>query len=241
MNNIIPAVDKSVQLLLTLAQHPCTQSTLSQTLHISMSTCYRILMTLQHHHWVKKAPGGIYSLSHGIFPLVESFPQDLALLDRAERQVSHLSEKHQIACKLSIRSGIHQLTRFRAEPSGPVALTGQVHSTFPLIEGSVGAALLSQESPDDIQELIEQCSEDIPEKQNPALLSAALSEVRARGTVLNLRPNRWHIAACSIPLHNQSGEVVAALTIIGMAEDFVGGKRKQWDKILKKAAARCEA
>jgi DNA-binding IclR family transcriptional regulator len=74
---------------------------------------------------------------------------------------------------------------------------------------------------------------DIPEKRDPELLEEAIREARRRGTVLNIRPNRWNIAALSIPVFGSSGAVLAAVTVIGTTEDFSGSKRDKWEKILK--------
>ena len=238
MNNIIPAVDKTILLLQVLAGRDATQSELSRELGITMSSAYRILMTLQHHNWVRKKSGASYALSEGILPLLQGVAEDMSVLERACRQVTSIAENRNMACKLSIRRGGEQLTYFRAEPPGPVSLTGQSGSTFPLIEGSVGAALLSGEPPEKVEEAIAECPADIPEKQNPELLRAGIREVQERGCVLNLRRNRWNIAAFSIPLHDCVGRVVAAL--IGNQEDFTGKERRRWEKILKDAARECE-
>ncbi|MBO4646587.1 MAG: helix-turn-helix domain-containing protein [Lentisphaeria bacterium] len=234
MNNTIPAVDKSVQLLLALAEREMTQAELSAELGIAMSTAYRILMTLQAHCWVRKHPGGVYSLAEGLLGLTHGLSQEIALIEKAGAKVAEIAEKYQIACKISVRKDDRQLTCFRAEPPGPVALTGQSGSTFPLIEGSVGAALLAEESEATLASLVRTCEADIPEKRDPKLLYAAVREVRERGTVLNLRKNRWNIAAFSIPVHSPGGRVIAALTLIGSAEDFSGEKqRRRWEKIMK--------
>ena len=240
MNNIIPTVDKTILLLQVLAGRDATQSELSRELGITMSSAYRILMTLQHHNWVRKKSGASYALSEGILPLLHGVAEDMSVLERACRQVTSIAENRNMACKLSIRRGGEQLTYFRAEPPGPVSLTGQSGSTFPLIEGSVGAALLSGEPPEKVEEAIAECPADIPEKQNPELLRAGIREVQERGCVLNLRRNRWNIAAFSIPLHDCVGRVVAALTLIGNQEDFTGKERRRWEKILKDAARECE-
>ena len=233
MNNQIPAVDKAVQLLLLLSEREATQAELSRALGISMSTCYRILMTLQEHRWVVKKSGAVYLLGAGLLPLTRGMTRELSLLERMTEKVSEISSRHQIACKLSVRKEDKQLTYFRAEPPGPVALTGQAGSTFPIIEGSVGAALLCDASADEIAALVESCSDDIPEKTNPQLLRDAIMEVRESGTVLNNRKNRWNIAALSIPVCDATGKVIAALTVIGSTDDFTPSNRKQWDSILK--------
>ena len=232
MNNKIPAVEKTIQLLLVLSEKNATQAELSRSLKISMSTTYRILMTLLKHRWVSKSEDGVYTLSNGLLPLTLKLSNEVNLLEKACEKVREISDKYQIACKLSVRKEDLQLTYFRAEPSGPVALTGQVGSTFPLIEGSVGAALLADETDETIQELLDHCDADIPEKLNPELLYDAIREVRENGFALNLRKNRWNIAACSTPLQDQQGKIIGAITLVGTQDDFSGKNRKKWFTIL---------
>ena len=232
MNNKIPAVEKTVQMLLALSESDATQAKLCASLGISQSTAYRILMTLQEHRWVVKKTGAAYSLGDGLLPLTRGIASELSLLERMTEKVSEISSRHQIACKLSVRKEDKQLTYFRAEPPGPVALTGQAGSTFPIIEGSVGAALLCDASADEIAALVESCGDDIPERSRPELLHDAIAEIRECGTALNDRKNRWNIAALSIPVRDSAGKVIAALTLIGSTDDFTPPKRLHWNKIL---------
>ena len=237
--NKIPAVDKTIQLLTVLSEKNYSQAELSAKLNISMSTAYRILMTLQAHRWVRKKAGGIYTLAEGLLPLTRGISEDVAILEKIAEKLPGLSEKYQIACKLSVRREEEQLTVCRAEPPGPVALTGQSGSTFPLIEGSVGAALLADTSEKELRQLIRTCPADIPEKQEPQLLSDAVSEVRRQGFALNARPNRWNIAALSIPVRNSSGNIIAALTLVGCKEDFTEEKNNQWKEMLNDTMYNC--
>ncbi len=240
MNNKIPAVEKAVQMLLALSERDATQAELCAALGISQSTAYRILMTLQEHRWVAKRSGAAYSLGEGLLPLTRGIARELSLLERMTEKVSEISRRHQIACKLSVRKEDQQLTYFRAEPPGPVALTGQAGSTFPIIEGSVGAALLCDASADELAALVESCGDDIPERSRPELLHDAIAEIRECGTALNDRKNRWNIAALSTPVRDSAGKVIAALTLIGSIDDFTPNRRRKWNKILKEATANAE-
>ena len=239
MNNTIPAVDKTVRFLLALSERPHTQAELSEKLGTAMSTAYRILTTLQAHDWVRKE-GAVYSLSGGLVPLIGSCDSEMELLERAKKQADMISERYGIACKLSIRQGNQQKTFHRVEPPGPVALTGIVGSLFPIFEGSVGAALLADESEEVIRELIETSPVKLPETADPELVFDRIREIRARGTVLNSSKNRWGIVAMSIPLRDRRGRVSAALTLIGARPDFAGKRRTGWDTVLKKAAHEIE-
>lgn len=240
MNNKIPAVDKTIQMLEMLSEGSCTQGELSRSLKISMSTAYRILQTLLARNWVDKDDAGVYTLSTGLLPLCKAFDSDFEIIKRARQKVDEICSRYRIACKLSLRRGNEQLTDYRAEPPGPVALTGRSGSSFPLIEGSVGAALLADGSDEHIKALVEDCPVLIPEKEDPELLFQAIREVRQKGGVLNKRMNRWHIAAFSVPLRDRSGRIFAALTLIGRADDFADPKDQKWREILLAAASECE-
>ncbi len=241
MNNTIPAVEKTVHLMQSLARKRSSQAELSRQLNIAMSTTYRILSTLRKHDWVRKSETGEYSLSGGLMPLLNHFRSELARLDHAKGVVTRISSKYRIACKLSIRRDDEQLTLFRAEPPGPIALTGQPGSTFPLIEGSVGAALLCAEPEEVLQALVAECAADIPEKRDPSLLYDGIREIRRTGYALNLRRNRWNIAAMSMPVFGEDkGSVVAALTLIGNTEEFEGAKAGKFAAILRDAIEECQ-
>ena len=241
MNNGIPAVDKSVQILEMLSEAPASQGELSKALGISMSTAYRILQTLACRDWVKKDDRGTYFLASGVLTLFKPFDRDLEILKRARHKVDELCCLCHTACKLSLRRGNLQITEYRAEPEGPVTLTGVPGSTFPLAEGSVGAALLADDSDENILSCLAGCSAPIPEKKDPELLKSAVAEVRRNNCVLNMSKNRWNIAALSVPLRNSSGRIFAALTLIGSAGDFAGNRRKKYEELLKKAVLECES
>ncbi len=235
MNNKIPAVEKTLLLLQALSRKKYSQAELSRELKITMSTTYRILSTLRGHDWIRKDEEGNYALSSGLLPLLTCFRAEMERLEHAKKIVSRFSREYQIACKLSIRRDHEQLTFFRAEPPGPVALTGQTGSTFPLIEGSVGAALLCTETEETIRNLVKECKADIPERKDPKLLLRGIAEIREKGYVLNLRKNRWNIAAMSVPLYGEDGRTVeAALSVIGSAEDFAGSKAEKLADALRK-------
>lgn len=242
MNNKIPSVEKTLLLLQSLFREKSSQAELSRELKIAMSTTYRILNTLRKHDWVRKDESGNYALSNGLLLLLTRSRTEMEWLEHAKKIVSHFSREQRMACKLSIRRNHEQLTLFRAEPPGPVALTGQTGSTFPLIEGSVGAALLCTETDETLRNLVKECDADIPEKKEPKLLFKGIEEIREKGYALNLRKNRWNIAAMSIPLYGEGGNSVdAALTVIGSVEDFAGSKTEKLAGILLKAIDECNS
>ena len=241
MKNTIPAVEKAMATLMQLAsaRDGAPQTHLQQHTMTTASTAYRILQTFMKHDWVRKRQDGHYELSHGLLPLLLTFRQRLERVDHAQSILDRLAAKNDIACKFSIRQDNEQLTLLRAEPNAPIALTGHRGSRFPLIEGTVGAALLCREDDERIADLIHDCPTVIAEKEQPDLVFNAVREVRRRGYTVNIRKNRWNIAAMSSPTSNADGTVIAALTILGLEADFQGSKRQALARRLLHAATEC--
>ena len=242
MNNIIPAVEHTIAVLeyLSNAGDGASQSELCKSLQISMSSTYRILQTLLLHRWVRKDSSGRYRIDHGLLPLAHCCYRNMQIFEHAQNIINRITAQYNVACKISLRRGNEQTTIMRSELPGPFSLTGKVGASFPVVEGSVGAALLYREENSDILALLEQCKEDIPEKQTPELLINSVMEVRNKGVVFNLRKNRWNIAAGSIPLHDRERRVVAALTVVGNLEEFSNEKLPLLTDAMRHAAQECE-
>ncbi len=219
----VPAVEKAVLILETLARSGTgmTHSALAAECGVTPSTCYRILCTLMLSGWLEKRKDGTFHLSGGLLPL------SLRVCSRAGENWDHVQQildelagRTLLACKLSVRKHDLQQVVARAESPGPFSISGKTGAEFPLPEGSVGAALLADSTQEERSELLERITVDIPEKSDPALLEESVSVLQSRGYVLNTTRNRWRIAALSVPLRNFAGNIVAALTLLGLPENF---------------------
>lgn len=228
MNNdhIIPAVEKAVLLLgrLGKSKRGATQAELAKELEITPSTCYRIIQTLLRHDWIAKLPGNRYDLSGGMLSAAMKLAGRASRFEAAQPLLEALSAKIGLSCKLSIRQGAEQMTILRAESPRPMAVSGKVGSRFPLVEGSVGAALLRADAEADILALAAECREDVPERQRPELTLRRIAEIKAKGFCLNSGASRWKVAAMSVPVMEVDGQVAAALTLLGFDDDFPADK-----------------
>ena len=218
MKNTIPAVDKTLHVLELLSTGALGQTELAKRTGASTSTCYRILQTLLSRRWVIRDESGRYALSTVFFMMSKRSP--LAMFEGLEPLMVEVSQKSGLACKISVRQGGEQVTILRVDSPLGVGFSFSVGARFPLIEGTVGAALLSKETDETLELLRQRCHSDIVEVREPGLLERRVATVRKDGYVLSERETRWKINAISAPLHGEGGLVVAALTLIGNAKDF---------------------
>jgi len=241
--NMVPAVDKALSIIeyMCSMERPVTQAEICKGVDVSATTGYRIVQSLMKHNWIRKNRSNTYSLSIGMISVLMRSQKNGFLFDAAQTVLDELAEETKLTCKLSIRQWNEQVAVLRADSPEPFAVGGKNGIRFPVIEGSVGAALLAGESDEDIRALVEETSADIAEKRDPLLLSGRIAEVREKGWIFNRGNSRWRVDALSMPLRDPSGSVVAALTLLGIQDDFTGDNLPERVAALKRAAGKIES
>lgn len=224
-HHTIPAVDKTVAILTRLGESPegMTQAELAAELGVMPSTCYRILQTLLARDWVRKQSGGRYDLALPMRHVTRKLDNRADRFRLLQPELDELARRSGLACKLSVREGDRQWALLRAESPRPVAVSGRVGATFPVAEGSVGAALLARASETERERLARLCAAELDAPETAALLEAGVAAIHQQGFCFNRGRNRWKIDALSAPVEiEENGEiaVVAALTLLGHDEDF---------------------
>ena len=144
-----------------------------------------------------------------------------------------------LCAKLSVRQGRDQVPILRAESPRSVAVSSRLGVRFPVIEGSVGAALLFKTPDAEIAALAAECSEPVMEKNHPEIVTARIDALRLRGFCFNAGVNRWKIDAMSVPVLDGEKQVAAALTLLGSEEDFRERALPGLGAALRKAAKEC--
>lgn len=241
--NTVPAVDKALAIVefMCTQEHPVTQTEICKGVDVTATTGYRIVQSLMMHNWIRKNRNNTYSLSIGMVSVLMHSRKNGFLFDAAQSILDRLAEETKLTCKLSIRQWSEQVAVLRAESPEPFAVGGKNGVRFPVIEGSVGAALLAGESDDEIRALIAKTPVDIAEKREPVLLPDRIAEVRAQGWIFNRGNSRWRVDAMSMPVRDSGGSVVAALTLLGIQDDFTEANLAERVASLRRAVKQIEA
>lgn len=237
--NTIPAVEKALQLIECLGNSnvPLSRTELAQHLNITPSTCYRILQTLLEYDWICRDDTTRFRLGGGLLPVLHSLHDVTLRYRKLQRILDRLAKETGLSSKFSIRRGMNQVTVLRGDPRTNVHVSGKVGGEFPIIEGSVGTVLLSQDSPEDLAEMMLKCQEDIPESTDSKLLMKRILFFRKNGYVV-CDNNRWNVHAMSAAVY-ESGELTGALTLLGWEEDFHSSREKNLSQTLIKYASEC--
>ncbi len=221
--NIIPAVDKTILILelLCSAKKNLSQTEINRAAGVTATTGYRIIQTLILHHWVRKNPDNTYAPTLDTLADFLIRQSDAFFRNAGQEMLNRLSMRAKLASKLSIRRGEEQISMLRAESPEPFSVSGKTGSHFPIVEGSVGAALLCSESEEDIRRLCRSCPEELPEHNRPELVLERIQSLNQNGFVMmNAGKNRWRVDAMSIPIRKTDGTVAGAVTLLGIQDDF---------------------
>lgn len=218
----VPAVDKALAILeyASGAGRAVSQAELCRAVDVSQTTGYRIVQSLCARNWLRKTGNGLYTLSTALLSVYSGAQKGGLLFAGAQAELDALAHTTRLTCKLSLRQGHEQLTLLRGESPEDFAVTGKKGARFPLIEGSVGAALLADATDDELAALLRIPTADIEEARSPSLLHTRIAEVRERGWTLNTGAGRGTGVALSMPIRDSQGRVLAALTLLGLKDDF---------------------
>lgn len=225
----VKAVERSIDLLLLLAEAPMTLTEICQRAGMSKSTVLRLLTTLGHGGLVVRDPiGKDYRLGPGCLRLGQGFISGKGGFEILGREALHklwLSTGETVA--VHIRLGKQRVCVDELPSAESLRLVSGVGMAAPLHVGSAGRVLLAFLPPKDVTALMEGVVFD---EHGPApvtsmaTLQAELAAIRDRGYALSEGERVPGASAVSVPVHGPAG-VLAALSALGPAGRFTLDKR----------------
>lgn len=220
--HIIPGAEKLLCVMEILVKGEAGLSQLMQETGTSTTTCYRILQTLVSHGWIYRTPHGKYAVSAGFALLASRYAS--SSWERFRPVLASLSERTGLTVKLSIREGVEHVMVLRQESPHPFGVSLKAGVRFPVVEGSVGAALLSKATDNEIERIWERCGMLLTPEETLLTFKRRVREVWAHGYCIRNNIGGRGTTAMSVPVLGAEGHVVAALTILGSRKEFADSK-----------------
>ncbi|MEX0774431.1 MAG: IclR family transcriptional regulator C-terminal domain-containing protein [Phycisphaeraceae bacterium] len=243
----IPMLRNAMSVLEALAnQQPFRSMThMAKTLAIAPATCYRILKTYEQADWVALDDQGRYVLSLGMLPLLGPLLRFEELAARLRPALQTLAQEARLSAKLTVRLGDDAATIARAESPKAMSISGRVGARFSLAVGSSGSALLAPLGDAEITALLERAPDTAWRHQSRQDLWTRIGQCRRQGWCRDTGSFHPQVHSLSAPLRAPYQNMTAALTILGLPDDFGAGSpraaavRHLRDKLLTTARA-CE-
>lgn len=240
---MVPVLDKAIRLLELLASRPegCQVRELVEGLGIPQATAYRMLHTLAAAGWVRQREDRAYELSLGLLPIARALQPWEALIEAARQPMTRLVNEVELTAKLSVRQGHEHVTLLRVESPREMAATTRVGARYPLAVGATGGALLRDSSAAERRRLLAAVPEDLGQQRDASHLEERVAACRSTGACFNRTDHPGNVHTVAAPVLGAAGQVVAAITLIGLAGELSDAALPLLRDKLLAAAAACAA
>ncbi|MCR9125655.1 MAG: IclR family transcriptional regulator [Rhodobacteraceae bacterium] len=201
-------------------------SEIAQATKLDAGTTRRLLVTLRDEGLVQQNPGtGQYSLTLSVLELASAVPEGVALKDLVDSRLRQLATETGTTAYLSVAKGAEALCLARYHGESAVEVRWwSVGETMPLNCGAGPRVLLAHLPPEDQKAVLARPLARLTDfsETDPAHLRRDLDRIVAQGWVITQDDVAAGLSAMAMPLKNDRGETVAAVSIGGLTPQIVG-------------------
>lgn len=199
---------------LLAARAPLQLSELARELGVAKSTVHRICVVMLDRGWVVRDAEGRYDL--GIRALrLGSRSTQLPIVTAFQTVAAEFLARHDETLALAVLDGVESLFIAIEETSHPVRLVTHVGAKTPAYASASGRVVLSTEPAESVAARFRGAQLVTPTGRRlngVPELRALLEDVRARGFAENWEETAVGLYAASVPVVNDAGRTIAALT-----------------------------
>ena len=219
-----------------------TLSEIGRRLEMSRSTVHRLLATLERHRFVDRTDGA-YRLGLQLFRLGSAVRVNVILGRVAQPELEALAKLLNLSSYLSVRDRDRALCVVRVDAGPIMATTYQVGDTLPLQVGAGPRILLAGHADSELARM----ATGTPRTRTdgtvapPDTTVEVVEEVRRAGVAYAADDVEVGLAALGVPVHDPSGDVIAAVSVVALTDWFRDERRTTIERALRETAARIEA
>ncbi len=217
-----PALEKGLDILEYLSYRaiPLSQVEIAKGINKSANEFYRMLVCLEERGYISKdSSSGKFSLTLKLFQLSHSHSPIDGLLSASKAIMEKLSHKTNQSCHLSIIKDKELMVVSQVKSPGPVSLSIEEGSTFPLIKtasGKVILACLDDKYRNDILQSDNYFMSFSDEKQIQFMQQ--LESIKVNGYVLQKSNFNLGVTDLSVPVGSSKSGLFGALAISSLGD-----------------------
>lgn len=207
---------------------------------IPKSSVQRILASLQKGGWVAQNPSTqSYRIGVHLLTLANTWRLRLELTRQSREILEELSIETRHTVLLLVPSGSRGICLSKVEPERTLKLVAEVGKTFPLHAAACGKILLAYSSPIIQGEILSAPAHPFTSSTitDPDLLREEIRLIRSRGYAVSYGEMTAGAAEIAVPLLDQGGNILAALSIAGPCFEMEG-HLGEYEELLRTAAER---
>lgn len=209
---------------------------ISNELNVNKSSIYSILMTLESLNWIVKEKDGTYSLGIILGMLGSQYFSQFNIVDIFNEEVPIIIDEINETVQMSTLNLRDIVYIAKVENNSPIKLATSPGSTLPAHSTAMGKVHLSQYSFNEIEDLYKNI-ELI--KQTPFTVDSIeklweqIETIKENGFVWEKQESIEGFVCIAAPIKNDENEILAAISITMLNDNFKKKKEKAEDLILK--------
>jgi IclR family transcriptional regulator, KDG regulon repressor len=216
----LSSVATAMRLLKAFSEHEVEIgiSDLAKRLGVAKSTVHRLAVTLVSEGMLEQNPeSGKYRLGIALFRLGALVRHRMDVSIEARHLLRELREKANETVHLAVLDGAEIMYVYNLESTQAIRMRSDVGVRKPAYCTAEGQAILAYQSPEVIERvMVGGLAARTPQTvTDPQAFKKVLEVVRARGCAIEDEESELGMRCIAAPLHNDAGEVVAAVGLAG--------------------------
>lgn len=218
---LINSVLRAAKLLecFSLGKPALTNSQLAKMLGLHKSTITRLVYSLEEAGFLRKdQKTGEFSLTYRLFRIGSVYINQIGFRTEARPLLSELASTFQETVHLAVLNDFEVFYIDKVEGTQSVGMMSRIGNKSPAYCTGVGKVLLSYLSEDDLDRYLRtvELKRYTPNTiSNPEELKLHLQRIRRQGYTMDDSEHEADIKCVAAPLHDDSGNVVASISIAG--------------------------
>ncbi|QHC60599.1 helix-turn-helix domain-containing protein [Rathayibacter sp. VKM Ac-2760] len=236
-------MDRALDLLelLERADGPLRLVELSRGTGLQNATVLRIVGSLQQRGLIT-GEGGEYRLGPAVLGMANGYLASDPLSSRARPVLQQLADSTRLTASLYVRIGRSRILSVRVDGENPLRYQLPIGRRLPLNVGA-GKNILAAFPADELEQELDRVGDTTTAAGRPITrdeLREQLATVRRNGFHISVDERETGVAAVSVPVHDRTGSVIAALSASGPVETTTPARLEARVPELRRAAAAVE-
>lgn len=238
--NGLRALDRAMSILFTLAAHPTgmTLADAARQTGLTLTTVHRMVMALRRQKLTRETPGGLQALGPSTLVLARGFLGGLDFRVEALPVLSELRDLTNETCHLGTLAPPHVVYVDKLDSTHSVQVVTRIGATVPALTTALGRAILAHSPAATVDVVIEATRAQLGRSVDRDEVDETLRGVRERGYSLDRGENDPRVSCAGAPVLDQSGEVLAAISVSVPTERFSDARTDTMGSAVRDAARR---
>jgi DNA-binding IclR family transcriptional regulator len=214
INSVIKAID--ILKVFSTSEPRLSLTEISERLEMPKGTTHNLLKTLLSRGFVEKTEEGRYALGTEIIALTQAVRINVELRDRAAPLLRKLADECRESVYLTMRDGDYALYIYAVESPHRLLARTAVGDRVALHCTSVGKAILSTLSQEEIDEIVDRIG--LPRFTAATItdleaLHRDLVAIRGRGYAIDRGEHEQNLYCIGAPIYDQRGQTIGACSV----------------------------